>query len=199
MRTLAWFPACTLHTYTVWWMNLMSSSGLWVYLHTQAHTHTQTHKHTHNHTAILIKGLKWIYGSVVQIACCCSWGPELGSQHLHWILIISALMNLVSSSGLWDYLHIHVHGHTNTHKHTHTVIIIKGLKWIDGSVFQVACCSSWGPKLGSQHLHWILIMSDLMNLMSSSYLWGYLQTRARTHTHKHTHTNTHTHSHCNNY
>jgi len=61
---------------------------------------------------------------------------------------MSALMNSMSSSGLWDYLntrvraHTHTDTHTHTHKHTHKVIIIKGLKWIDGSVVQMACCYS---------------------------------------------------------
>jgi len=83
-------------------------------------------------------------------------------------------MKLMSSSGLRGYFHTHTHTHTHTiththtHKHTHTVIIIKGLKWIDGSVFQMAYCSSSVPKLCSQCLHWILLMSALMNLMSSS-------------------------------
>jgi len=127
------------------------------------------------------------------MACCSSWGPKFGSQHVHWILIMSALMNLMSSSGLWGYLHTHANTHTHIDTHTNTVIIIKGLKCIDGSVVQLAWWSSWGPKLGSENLHWILIMSALMNLMSSSGLWGYLNTYAQTHTHTHTRTQTHTH------
>jgi len=190
-------------------MNLMSSSGLWGYLNTRVptHTHTDTHTHTHTHThtqtVIIISGLKMIDGSLVQMACCFSWGPKLGSQHLRWIIIMSALMNLMSFSGFWGYLHTHTHTHKHTHTHntqthTHTVIIIKGLKWIDGSVVQMACCSSWGPKLGSQLLHSIFIMSTLMNLMSSSGLWGYLLKHVHTYTHTHTHTQTNTHTHSNN-
>jgi len=173
-------------------MNLMSSSSLWCYLHT--HTHT----HTHTQTVIIIKGLKWIDGSVVQMACCSSWVPKLGSQHLHWIVIMSALMNLMSSSGLWGYLHTHTCACTHTHTHIITVIIIKGLKWIDGSVVQMACCSSWGPKLGSQLLLWILIMSTEWFDFLFWPLRLRAHTRTHTHTHTHTHTRTHSLSHCNN-
>jgi len=93
------------------------------------------------------------------------------------------------------HTHTHTQTQTHTHTHTHPVIIIKGLKWIDVTVIQMACCSSGGPKLGSQHLHWILIMSALMNLMSVSDLWGYLHTQVHTHSHTHTHTQTHTQTH----
>jgi len=164
-------------------VNLMSSSCFWGYPHTHAHTHT--HKHTH--TVIIIKGFKWIDGSVVQMALCYSWGPKLGSQYLHWILIMSALMNLMSLLAS-EFTCTNTH----THTHTHTVIIIKGFKWID------CCCPSWGPKLGSQHLHWILIMSSLMNLMSllaSEVTCAHTQTHTHTDTHIQTHTHTHTNTH----
>jgi len=36
-----------------------------------AHTQTHTHRHTHNQSKI-IKRLKWIDGSMVQMACGCS-------------------------------------------------------------------------------------------------------------------------------
>jgi len=176
-------------------MNLIPSSGLWGYLHTHAHTHTtHTHTDTHTHTLIIITGLKWIDGSLVRMAYCSSWGPNLGSKHLHWIIFISAAMNLMSSSGLWGYLHTHTHTHTYTHTHTHshTEILIKGLKWIDGSVAQMPCCSSWGPKLGAHPLYWILIMSALMK-------WCPLLDSKFTSTHTHTHTHTHRHTHSNNY
>jgi len=167
-------------------MNLMSSSGLWGYLHTHAHTHKNTHTHTHTHTItiIIIKGLKWIDGTVVQIAFCSSWGPKLVFQHLHCIFIMS---------GEWIWCPLRLPAHTRTHKHTHThtVKIIKGLKWIDGSLVRMGYCSSWGPKLGSKHLHWILIMSAVMNLMSSL-------ASEDTFIYRHTHTHTHTHTHSKN-
>jgi len=168
-------------------MNLMSFSLLKLHAHTCTHTHTL--RHTHTHTVIMIKVLKWIDGSVFQMACCSSWGPKIGSEHLQWMLTMSALMNLMSSSGLWGYMHTHAHRHTHTHTHTHTVIIIKGLKWIDGSVIQMDCCSSRVPKLGSHHLHWIFIMS-VSNEIDVIFWSLSLPAHTRTHTHKHTHTHT---------
>jgi len=159
-----------------------------VRLPAQTETHTDTHTHTHTHRVIMIKGLKWIDGSVLLMAFSSSWAPNLSSQHQHWILIMPALMNLMSSSGLWGYLHTHARAHKHTHTHTHTVIIIKGLKWIDGSVVQMACCSlrtyAWFPAS----------TLDTYNICHNEFdvlLWP-LRLPAHTSTHKH---NTHIHTH----
>jgi len=171
-------------------MNLISSSDIWGYLHKHTHTHTNTH----THTVIIFKGLKWIDVSVFQKACCSSWGSKLGSQLLHWILIMSALMNLISSTGLWGYVHTHAHTHTHTHTHTptqtYTVIIIKGLKWIcfSGRDGLILFLRTWAWL---QHLHWILKMSA--NIFDVLFWPKVLPAHTRTHTH--THTNTHTHTH----
>jgi len=90
-----------------------------------AQTRARAHTHTHTHTqpVIIINIFKWIDVSLIQKACCSLWGPKLGSLLLHWILIMSALMNLMSCTGLEISC-----AHTHTHTHTHTLIIIKGLK-----------------------------------------------------------------------
>jgi len=113
--------------------------------------------------------IKFIRADIISIQCRC-WEPRLGPQE--------------EQQDIWT---------TNTLRHTHTVLIIKGLKLIGGSVFQMSCFSFWGPKLGSHHVHWILIMSALMNL--SPHLDSEVtctHTRAHTHTQTHTHTYTHT-------
>jgi len=84
----------------------------------------------------MIKGLKLIDGSVDQMVAALL-------EDLNWFPASTLdTYNVCSNEFAEFFWPMKLHEHTRKHTHTHRVIIIKGFTWIDGSVVQMACCSS---------------------------------------------------------